>query len=134
MLTDCFDTMKLYGKEPEQLGALCRVFKRVLGEYPWYLIECGFEDYLKRNDEMPTPADIVNLIDPPLVKKKFSPVAFLDIKRRSREGQFITNAEKQYCEDFIDASVNGDPDERGGLLDAMKKAQIENNQYFMIEG
>ena len=63
MINQMFLTMKTYGKEPEQLEAITPIFNLVLADYPFDKIEAAFAFYLKTNSEMPTPADIANIIE-----------------------------------------------------------------------
>lgn len=65
ILFQCFQALKLYGKEPEALEGTVAMFQLVLADYSIEQIRDGFAQYLKRNSEMPAPADIVNIIDPP---------------------------------------------------------------------
>ena len=65
ILYQCFQCLRLYGREPEALESTVAMFQLVLGDYSIDQIRRGFAEYLKRNNEMPTPADIVNIIDPP---------------------------------------------------------------------
>lgn len=64
LLLVCFDVLKVYGKEPEQLENIEKIFQMILGKYPFAKVEEGFLKYMERKAEMPTPADIVNIIDP----------------------------------------------------------------------
>ncbi len=63
MLTQCFDGLKLYGKEPESLPSAINLFQMVLADYPLESIRSAFAYYLKNNTEMPTPADISQIIE-----------------------------------------------------------------------
>lgn len=65
MLYQCFQSLRLYGKEPEALEGTVAMFQLVLADYSIDEIRRGFTEYLKRNSDMPAPADIVNIIDPP---------------------------------------------------------------------
>ena len=63
MLFQCFQGLKLYGKEPEALEALVGMFQLVLHDYPMDQIRRAFALHLKRSNEMPAPADIANIIE-----------------------------------------------------------------------
>lgn len=54
--------MNVYGKEPEQLENIDKIFQMVLGDYKIEAIEKAFINYLKEKSEMPTPADIIKII------------------------------------------------------------------------
>lgn len=85
LLAQCFDTMKLYGKEPQQMKSAAALFNLVLAEYCMDEIQAAFVAYLSRNSEMPTPSDIMALIKrngkPPLEKSIY--VALAQKKERT---------------------------------------------------
>lgn len=131
LLADCFDALNLYGKEPEQLESIIRIFKLVLSRFTWEVIEKAFKLYLNDADKMPTPADIVKIIEPPKQERKWCGVTFIDIKRRWRENQFISNEEKKYCSDFVSARITAPEQERGTIDDAIRQVEIQNSQYWL---
>lgn len=122
----CFDTLNVYGKEPEQLANITKLFQLVLGRFHISQVEGAFAQYLATNSTMPTPADIVKIIEPPIKPVKWCATTFIDIKRRSREGQFITDTEKKYCEDFVTAKVD-----KADIDDVMTLVTQENKQYWL---
>lgn len=63
MLHQCFQTLRIYGKEPEVLESVVAMFRLVLADYSTERIIDGFGVWLKRSNEMPTPADIANIIE-----------------------------------------------------------------------
>ena len=63
MILWCYDSLKVYGKEPEQLDHLNKMFHFVLADYTLDQIKDAFKFYLKRYNEMPAPADIANIIE-----------------------------------------------------------------------
>ncbi len=79
---------------------------------------------------MPTPSDIIKIIEPPVEPRRWCGAAFIDIKRRWRENQFITNAEKQYCEEFMAARIKGS-DNVLLIDDAIKQVEQQNKQYWL---
>lgn len=103
LIVDCFDTLRVYGKEPEQLQSAIKLFKRVLGKYSWDAINAAFDVYLERNAQMPTPADIVNIIDPP---QRWCSETYRQIKERLREGRaFVSDEERNYCHNYEKAHI-----------------------------
>lgn len=130
LLLICFDTLDTFGKEPEQLKNVAEMFRLVLGRFTINQIEAAFKIYIEKNTVMPKPADIVKIIEPPAEPRKWCGATFIDIKRRTRENQFITNAEKQYCEDFIAARIK-EPDNSGMIEDALKQVEQQNKQYYL---
>lgn len=98
MLTQCFDALKVYGKEPEQLPNLIKTFILVLGEYEFPTIRRAFGVYLKRHTEMPAPADIVNIIDPP--KESLSAAMYVSLQKKAYSGEYLMRDEREFCEAF----------------------------------
>ena len=133
LLLICFDTLDTYGKEPEQLKNLEGAFRLVLGRFNIQQVEAAFAKYLEAGRVMPKPADIVQIIEPPKEKRKWCKVTFLDLKRQQRENMFITDSEKQYLADFIEASVSGDYDERSELQATIDDSSRKDKQFW-IEG
>jgi hypothetical protein len=98
MLFQCFNALKVYGKEPEQMTDTVALFQRVLGPYPFPAIQRAFDAYLSRNTSMPAPADIVNIIDPP--KPELSAALYVSLQEKSRDGTYLTPEERGFCEAF----------------------------------
>lgn len=63
-LGQCCSIQKAYGKQMGDLQTMVTAFHQILAEYPLARVQDGFRQYIKRNSTIPTPADIVNLIDP----------------------------------------------------------------------
>lgn len=122
--------MDTFGKEPEQLSNIAEVFKLVLGRFTIVQIEMAFRIYMEKETTMPKPADIVKIIEPPIEPRKWCATTFIDIKRRTRENQFITTTERQYCNDFISARIK-DPDKASMIDDAMRQVEQQNRQYWL---
>lgn len=80
---------------------------------------------------MPKPADIVGIIEPKPTQRKFCPTTFIDIKRRKREGQFVTDSEERYCSEFIQARINGSSDERSIVEDAICQVAEQDKRYWL---
>jgi len=95
LLTQCFDALKVYGKEPEQVVNLIKVFVMVLGDYTFEQVHAAFRTYLKQSNELPAPSDIVKIIEPP--PPVYSSAMYVQIKKNLREGNvFVTDEEKAY--------------------------------------
>lgn len=83
----------------DSLKAIKRGMVWVLGDYDIDLVEEAFKQYISRNNQMPTPADILNIIDPP--KEKLSPVLYQQIKKKIADGGFyLTDEEKNFLRKF----------------------------------
>jgi hypothetical protein len=59
-----FDLQKQFGKTTGQLENIVAGFCWALGSYAVDRVIWGFGQYVLQNSDMPTPADIVKIIDP----------------------------------------------------------------------
>lgn len=101
-----------------------------LGRFEYETVRDAFGRYLQHGATMPTPADIIKIIEPPIEKRKWCATTFIDLRRQQREGQFITKAEKQYMQDFVAAQVK-EPDSANMIKDAIKQVEQQNKQYWL---
>lgn len=62
MVRQCFDSLNIYGKEPEQVENMILMFVHALQEYELPEIKRAFVDWVKGHAEMPTPAGIIEII------------------------------------------------------------------------
>lgn len=70
-------------------------FQMVLGDYPIDDVKNAFIQYLKVGKEIPTPADIIEILDPTV--KPLCPRTYQRFVNLSKEGEFsLTNAERDY--------------------------------------
>lgn len=99
-----FDTMKLYGKEPEQLDSVTRMFMFTLADYPYEKISEALRYYAKHYSEMPAPADIVTIIErgnkPPFDRSVYVTISKKDACQRTSE-------EWAYMRDYEAFQVRG---------------------------
>jgi len=59
-----FDLQKQYGKTSEQVNNIVAGFCWALGKYPMDKVVDGIRQYILAKPDMPTPADIRQIIDP----------------------------------------------------------------------
>ena len=89
MLQQCFQTLRIYGKEPESLESVIAMFRLVLADYPVENITEAFRVWLKRSNEMPTPADIASIIErggkPPLERAVYVAIGKRDPAMRTSD-------------------------------------------------
>ena len=104
MLKVCFDGLKVYGKEPDQLDNANKLFCLVLADYHIEQIESALKYYLKHNNEFPAPADIANIIErgnkPPLDK-----TVYVSISKKYAEDR--TDVEWEYMKDYEEFMLRG---------------------------
>lgn len=96
--------MKLYGKEPEQLKNTASLFSMVLADFPINDITKAFTVHLQRSPEMPTPADICNIIrrggKPPLDRSVYVSIG-------KKEAHLRTSEEWAYLREFEEDAIRG---------------------------
>lgn len=97
-----FDTLDTYGKEPEQLKNINKLFQIKLANFTWKQIEDAFGMYLNTGTAMPKPADIISIIEP---KPVWCKLTFQEIRKKQIACEFVTDDEYRYCEEFIAAHV-----------------------------
>src|SRR3984957_10747084 len=59
-----FDLQKQFGKTPGQLKNIIDGFCWALQRYPVEMVIAGLGEYIRRKPDIPTPSDIVAIIDP----------------------------------------------------------------------
>jgi hypothetical protein len=104
MVKQCFDGLKTYGKEPEQLEATIGLFRMVLSDYPFDKIRNAFALYLKTNTEMPAPADIANIIERG-GKPPFDKSIYVSISKKHPEDR--NHDEWEYMKDYENFMISG---------------------------
>lgn len=63
MVKNCFYTLNTFGKPPEALESITENFLFALADYRITLIKDAFVKYLKTSGNMPTPIDIITIIN-----------------------------------------------------------------------
>lgn len=104
MLLVCYDGLKTYGKEPEQLNNLNKLFQLVLADYTIDQIEAAMRYYMKHNTEMPAPADIATIIDRGN-KPPFDRSVYVSISKKHAEDR--SPSDWQYMRDYERFIVSG---------------------------
>jgi hypothetical protein len=110
MLAQSFQSLRTYGKEPEQIGAVISMFNMVLADYTFEQIEAAFAFYLKTSNEMPAPADIANIIERGN-KPTFDRTVYLRLAKRLEADPYAYNVlsaeEREYMKDYERFQVTG---------------------------
>lgn len=98
-------------------------FSWALSGYPIELILEGMRAYLRTagNVTIPTPSEIIAIIDPP--KPRFKPdwAVYISIKNRMRSDDYVMPKEREYVKQCDDFAINGDPDARSQYQEAQTK-------------
>jgi hypothetical protein len=100
MVSQCFDSLNIYGKEPEQLENTVLMFIHTLEEESPEEIKKAFVYWVKNNSTMPTPADILGIIESN--RPSYTPAYFqtdpveAEAYRKSRKQMRVSWAEKEW--------------------------------------
>lgn len=104
MLGQVCELQKQYGKTAANLETLVRGFLWVLADYAMTDIIRGIGEYVRRKADIPAPADIVNIIEPPKQEWKPDWPVYIALKKRiQQEGYFVYGSEKEFlkrCNDY----------------------------------
>ena len=104
-LSACQAVQRTYGKQAEDIPAVCRVFISDLSEYPPDDVVKAIAQWRKTNQEFPTVADIVKIIFPQPV---FSADLYRELQRKRKEpNSWLTDSEKKYIKMFESNMMKG---------------------------
>lgn len=91
--------LKKYGEAADSTQMREAGFQWVLEDYTIDQVTAAFKTYLKTGKEIPTPADIVEILDPTV--KPLCPRMYQALVNRSKKGQFeLTRQEWRYIEQY----------------------------------
>ncbi len=131
LIKNCYNSLNTYGGSNEGLEATIMLMQMTLGRFDYETVRAAFGVYLQTGKDMPKPADIIQIIEPKPEKKEWSTTAFIDIKRRIREGQFVPKEERQFCNDFITNAVKQQPDSRVAMDGAIRLVEEQDKKYWI---
>lgn len=63
VLRQCFDLFNTYGRDPSALKSMLPTFEELLAPYPTDKVLGAFKEHLKTKPTMPTPSDILAILD-----------------------------------------------------------------------
>lgn len=90
-----FDLQKQFGKTTGQLENIVAGFCWALAKYPVQEVMRGFGEYIQRHSDMPTPANIVAIIDPDPPKKEWDKSVYIKLQQIFKaEGPYGLNEEE----------------------------------------
>jgi hypothetical protein len=99
-----FDTLKIYGKTPDQMESVTRMFNFVLADYSYDQIQKALAYYAKNYNEMPAPSDIATIIErggkPPFDKSVYVALSKTQPEHR-------TSDEWEYMRDYERFMISG---------------------------
>jgi hypothetical protein len=104
MVDICFDALDTYGKTPEQVHSIVKLFCTVFEGYPISKVRDAFRQWVKTSNKFPTPADIEKIINPPVIEWKPDWAAYTALKRRiQNDWYYPLSDEREFlrkCEEY----------------------------------
>ncbi len=117
-----------YGKTAAELETLVEGFSWVLGDYPIQTIINAIGVHIRKSATIPTPADIENIINPPLPKIDWA--LYIELKKRLREGRvYVDQDEKLFIRECESIGVN----RLRGEMENYNQAQNELARFEMTK-
>lgn len=108
LLLQCYEALKVYGKEPEQLKNVNAMFQLALADYPMAKIREAILFYIRHNSGLPDPGDIIQIIMRGGNKPPFERSVYVRLAQKHKEfpGE-LTREEWAYIKDYENFIVSG---------------------------
>lgn len=100
LLSQTYASQNTYADKAKMMEYRDQMFQQALAEYPIALIREGFIAHVKRKPAIPTPSDIINIIDPPEPQPDWA--AYVGIKNKIKNDIYVTPDQREYlrwCEE-----------------------------------
>lgn len=98
LLYQTFASQKTYGDKAQMMEYRDGMFQLILEDYPYRVIRAAFIEHVKRKPDLPSPSDIVNLIDPE--PEPLSAALYVSLQKKSCSGEYLLSDERAFCEAF----------------------------------
>jgi hypothetical protein len=90
--------LKGYGEKAEDAASRDAGFQWLLGRFTIDQVRAAFRTYIERNADLPVPANIINLIEPP--PQKLSAAVYIAYQKKACGGGWLLSDERQFCRDY----------------------------------
>jgi hypothetical protein len=118
-----------YGKTAAELETLVEGYCWVLGRYPIQTIIDAIGTFIRTSRDIPKPADIEAVINPPPPKIDWP--LYIELKKRLREGNvYVDRDEKQFVRNCEDLAIIRQRGEMASYNDAQR--QLESHQRQLL--
>ena len=97
LVSQCFDSLNNYGKTQEALPNIIKFFILKLKKYPFEKVYNAFDKWTDRHSTMPTPADIINIIDP---LPELSKTLYISLCEKKKNDVYITPSQREFMAEF----------------------------------
>jgi cell pole-organizing protein PopZ len=99
LLSQTYASQQTYGDKAQMMEYRDQMFQMVLEDYPFSTIRQAFIQHVKTSSCLPTPHDIIRLIDPSM--EPLSESVYIRISNRMKDpSQWITPDERRYMQRF----------------------------------
>lgn len=114
---------KQYGKTEAELETLVEGISWVLAGYSMQSILQAIRTYVSSNADIPTPADLKEIIDP--TPKPLDKAMYISLQKLAYSGVYLTRDERAYCEAYRQQELSK---VRGGS-DELREVEREIEQF-----
>lgn len=97
LLSQVYAAQATYGDKAQMMEMKDQIFQMVLGRFPFSRIKAAFLKFLETERDLPTPSDIVKIMEPP--PEKLSESMYINLKKKASEG-WIGDSERQFINEF----------------------------------
>lgn len=95
IIGQAFDMQKQFGKTTGQLENIVSGFLWIMEPYPVDIVVGAFAKYLREHSDMPTPSDIVKIIDPKKPEKIWDKAVYIKLQKiYDQEGPYGLNEDE----------------------------------------
>lgn len=123
LLSQAYAAQATYGDKAQMMEWRDAMFQLILGRFPFRQVKGAFVKFLERNRDLPTPSDIVNIIEPP--QQQLSAAMYVSLRKRAADGEWLLSDDRAYIEAFEAQEM---AKMRGGS-DELRSAQREVDNY-----
>lgn len=122
---------KGFGEKAVDAVARDAGFQWMLGEFTIEQVRVAFKQYVSKNPDLPAPADIINIINPPPPKIDWA--LYIELKKRMRSmGVYVTQEEKQYVRDCEAVGIDRMRGEVEGYSNAQKELEVHSGSLLAM--
>lgn len=127
LLSQVYAAQATYGDKAQMMEWRDQIFQMVLGRFNFQQVKTAFVKFLEIRRDLPAPADIVQIIEPP--KEKLSAAMYVALKKRIADGEYLYGSDRQYLRAFEEQEM---AKMRGGS-EELREAQREIADYTRMQ-
>jgi hypothetical protein len=121
--------LKGYGEKAEDAASRDAGFQWLLGRFTIDQVRAAFRTYIERNADLPVPANIINLIEPP--PQKLSSAVYVAYQKKACSGGWLLSDERQFCRDYEAQEMEAGRASRE-LLECHREIEASKQKAFDI--